>query len=110
MKKTAVFPALIFVVGILLFLLKVTGMAAHIGLAVVGLALLIGYTVMTKKFWKIPALEILMRLCYAVALITGAVIMNASGLAVVAIVHKVCAALFVLLFVVLFALKPRANA
>lgn len=110
MKKTTVFPALIIVVGILLFLLKVTGLPAHIGLSVAGLVLLIAYTVMTKKLWTKPALEILMRLCYAVALISGAVIMNVQGLAVLAIVHKVCAALFVVLFIVIFAGKSRAKA
>ena len=48
-----------------------------------------------------------MRLCYAIALISGVVMMNVHGVAVFAIVHKACAALFVILFVVLFALKAR---
>jgi O-antigen/teichoic acid export membrane protein len=107
MKKNTVFSALILIIGVLLFLLRATGMTAHIALSVVGLALLVVYTVMTKKEWKTPALEILMRLCYAIALISGVVMMNVHGVAVFAIVHKACAALFVILFVVLFALKAR---
>ena len=107
MKKNVIFPALILLIGVLLFLLRATGMTAHIALSVVGLALLVVYTVMTKKEWKIPALEILMRLCYAIALISGVVIMNVHGVAILAIVHKACAALFVVLFVVLFAQKAR---
>ena len=63
MKKNVIFPALILLVGVLLFLLRATGMTAHIALSVVGLVLLVAYTVMTKKEWNIPALEILMRLC-----------------------------------------------
>ena len=107
MKKNTVFSAMILFIGLLLFLLRATGMTAHIALSVVGLALLVVYTVMTKKEWKTPALEILMRLCYAIALISGVVMMNVHGVAVFAIVHKACAALFVILFVVLFALKAR---
>ena len=110
MKKNIVFPALIIVVGILLFLLRATGLTAHIVLSVVGLALLVVYTVKTKKEWKIPALEILMRAFYAIALISGAVIMNVSGLAALAVVHKICAALFVVLFVALFVLKAKGKA
>ena len=110
MKKTTLLSVLIPVVAVLLFLLKATGLTVHIVLSVVGLALLVAYTVATKKEWKKPALEILMRLFYAIALITGVVIMNVSGLAIVAIAHKVCAALFAVLYVLLFALKAKSNA
>ena len=84
-------------------------MTAHIILSVVGLALLVVYAVLTKKEWKKPALEILMRVFYAIALITGVVIMNVQGLAVLAIVHKACAAVFVVMLIVLFATKARAK-
>ena len=110
MKKNVLFSVLILAVSVVLFLLKATGLTAHIALSVVGLALLVAYTVMTKKEWKTPALEILMRLCYAIALISGVVIMNVTGLTALAIAHKVCAALFVILFIVLFVLKSRAKA
>ena len=110
MKKDTVFSALLLVVGVLLFLLKATGMTAHIILSVIGLVLLVVYAVMTKKDWKKPALEILMRVLYAIALITGVVVMNVAGVAFLAVVHKVCAALFVVLLVVLYVLKSRRNA
>ena len=60
---------------------------------------------LTVKEWKIPALEILMRACYGIALISGIVIMNVRGIAALAIVHKASAAVFVVLLVVLFAHK-----
>ena len=109
MKKNVVFSVLILIVGVLLFLLRYTGMAAHIVLSVVGLVLLVAYTVTTKKEWKKPALEILMRVFYAVALISGVVIMNVHGVAALAAVHKICAVLFVILLVVLFVLKARSK-
>ena len=102
MKKDLIFAPIMLVIGILLFLLRATGMTAHIAISAVGVLVLIVYAVLTKKDWKIPVLEILMRVFYGIALITGIVIMNVSGIAALAIVHKLCAALFVLLVVVLF--------
>ena len=104
------FSALLLIVGVLLFLLNATGMTAHIVLGVVGLVLLVAYTVQTKKTWKKPALEIAMRVLYAVALVSGVIIMNVKGVMLLAVVHKICAALFVVLDVVLFALKARSKA
>ena len=105
MKKDMIFAPIMLLVGILLALLKVTGMTAHIAISVVGVLVLIAYAVATKKEWKIPALEILMRVFYGIALITGIVIMNVHGIAALAIVHKASAALFVVLLVVLFVHK-----
>ena len=102
MKKDLIFAPILVLLGAALCLLKFTGITAHIAISVVGILVLAVYTVLTKKEWKIPALEILMRACYGIALITGIVIMNVSGIAALAIVHKLCAALFVLLVVVLF--------
>ena len=110
MKKNVLFSVLLLIVGVLLFLLDATGLTAHIVLSVVGLALLVVYTVLTKKEWKVPALEIIMRVCYAVALITGVIVMNVHGVAVLAVLHKVFAAIFVVGLVVLFVLKARAKA
>lgn len=104
-----IFPPALLLIGIALFLLRATGMTAHIAISVVGILVLAAYTVATKKEWKIPALEILMRVCYGIALITGIVIMNVHGIAALAIVHKAGAALFVVLLVVLFVLKLRAK-
>ena len=110
MKKDLIFTPALLLIGIALFLLKATGLTAHIAISVVGVLVLAAYTVATKKEWKIPALEILMRLCYGIALITGIVIMNVHGIAAIAIAHKAGAALFVLLLVVLFVLKRAKKA
>ena len=100
MKKKLLFLIPMLLVVVALFLLRATGMTAHIAVSVVGLVLLIAYTVATKKEWKIPALEILQRVCYAIALITGAVLMNVHGVAAISIIHKIGAVLFVILLVV----------
>ena len=105
MKKDLIFAPILLVIGILLFLLKTTGMTAHIAISVVGVLVLGVYTSMTRKQWKIPALEILMRAFYGIALATGIVLMNVEGVAALAIAHKVCAALFVVLLVVLLVTK-----
>ena len=109
MKKDLVFTPAMLLIGILLFLLRTTGMTAHIAISVIGVLVLIAYTVLTKKGWKFPALEVLMRVFYGIALITGIVIMNVHGIAALAIIHKAGAALFVILLAVLFVLKLRAK-
>jgi VIT1/CCC1 family predicted Fe2+/Mn2+ transporter len=86
-------------VVVALFLLRATGMTAHITVSVVGLVLLIAYTLTTKKDWKNPALEILQRVCYGIALITGVVLMNVHGIAAISIIHKISAVLFVILLI-----------
>ena len=99
MKKNVLFLIPMVVVAILLFMLRATGMTAHIIVSVVGLVLLVTYALATKKTWKCPALEVLQRVCYAIALITGVVLMNVHGIAVIAIIHKVGAALFAVLLI-----------
>ena len=96
-------------IGVLLFLLRATGMTAHIVISVIGVLALIAYTVLTKKEWKIPALEILMRVFYGVALITGIVIMNVHGIVALAVIHKVSAVLFMALIIVLLIHKAAMN-
>ena len=109
MKKDLVFAPAMLVIGILLFLLKATGMTAHIIISVIGVLALVAYTVLTKKDWKIPALEIIMRAFYGIALITGIVVMNVHGIAALALVHKVSAVLFLALLVVLLVSKVASN-
>lgn len=109
MKKDLIFAPILLLAGVLLFLLDMTGMPAHIAVSVFGIVVLAVYTAVTKKEWKIPALEILMRAFYGIALITGVVMMNVKGIAAVAIAHKASAALFVVLLVVLFVIKAVAN-
>ena len=104
MKKDLIFAPILVIVGAALFLLRYTGMTAHVIVSVVGVAALIAYAVLTRKTgkdWKLPPAEILMRVFYGIALITGIVMMRLHGVAALAIAHKVCAALFALLLVVL---------
>ena len=100
MKKKVLFLIPMIIVAVLLFMLRATGIKVHIALSVVGLVLLILYTFATKKEWRNPALEILQRVCYAIALITGVVLMNVHGVSAVAIGHKISAVLFVVLLIV----------
>ena len=109
MKKDLIFTPAMLMIGILLFLLKATGIAAHIAISVIGILVLIAYTVLTKKDWKIPALEIVMRAFYGIALITGIVIMKVQGVIALAVVHKVAAVLFLALLVVLLVSKAASN-
>ena len=109
MKKDLIFAPAMMVIGIMLFLLRATGMTAHIVISVIGILVLAAYTVFTKKEWKIPVLEIIMRAFYGIALITGIVIMNVHGIVALAIIHKVSAVLFLALVVVLLASKAFSN-
>ena len=109
MKKDFIFAPIMLLIGVLLFLLRATGMTAHIVISVIGVLALIAYTVLTKKEWKIPALEILMRAFYGVALITGIVIMNVHGIVALALIHKVSAVLFLAMLVVLLVSKVASN-
>ena len=105
MKKDLIFAPVLLLIGALLFLLKYTGMTAHIVVSVLGVAALVAYALLTKKEWKLPALEIVMRAFYGIALITGIVLKAAGAIAAVAIAHKLFAALFVVLLVVLLFLR-----
>ena len=109
MNKNRIFLISMVAVSILLFLLRFTGMTAHIAISVVGIFVLVVYTAATKKEWKIPALEIIMRAFYGIALITGIVVMNVEGIVALEIIHKVCGGLFVASLVVLFIIKLISN-
>ena len=108
MKKDFIFAPILLVVGILLCLLKATGMTVHIIVSVVGVVALVLYTIATKKEWKIVPLEIGMRVSYGIALISGVVIKISYVLAL-AIIHKIFALLFVVALVVLFVYKLIKN-
>ena len=105
MKKDFIFAPIMLLVGALLFLYDLVGEPAHIAVSVLGVLVLAVYTSVTKKEWKIPALEIVMRAFYGIALISGIVIMNIDGIVALAIAHKVFAVLFVVALVVLFVHK-----
>ena len=109
MKKDFIFAPILLAIGAALFLLKLTGLTAHIVVSVVGVFVLAAYAVLTKKEWKLPALEIIMRAFYGIALITGIVIMNVHGIDVVNIIHKISAVLFLALLIVLLAHKAFSK-
>ena len=109
MKKDLIFAPILALIGVMLCLLKVTGMPAHIAISVVGIVVLVVYTILTKKEWKIPALEIIMRVFYGIALITGIVVMNVDSIMALSIIHKVSAALFLVGIVALFVTKLVAK-
>ena len=109
MKKDLFFSLPLILIAVLLFLLRMTGMTAHIIVSVIGLALLIVYTIVMKKAWKLPAFEIVMRVFYGIALVSGIILMNVHSIVALSIVHKVCAALFVVLLVVLLIHKAKSR-
>ena len=109
MKKDLIFAPIMLLVGVALFLLRFTGISAHIAISIVGILVLAAYTVATKKEWKIPALEIIMRAFYGIALITGIVIMNVHGIVALAIIHKVSAVLFTALVIALLSYKLASK-
>ena len=104
MKKDLIFAPILLVVGVLLGLLKVTGMTAHIVISVVGIIALVAYTVLTKKSWKIPALEIGMRASYGIALISG-IVLKIKYIAIMGMFHKIFAIVFIVALVVVFVHK-----
>ena len=109
MKKDLIFAPILFAVGVFLFLLRFTGLTAHIVISVLGLLALVAYAVLTKKEWKKPALEIIMRAFYGIALITGIIVMNVQGVAAIGIVHKASAVLFLAMLIVLLVSKAAVE-
>ena len=109
MKKELLFAPIMLAVAILLFLFRATGLPVHIAVSVAGMFVLAMYTAATKKGWKIPALEIIMRACYGIALITGPIVMKINDILALQIAHRASAALFVVLLVVLFVHKLIVN-
>ena len=109
MKKDLIFCPILLLVGVVLSFLRFTGMSVHIAISVVGVIALAVYTVLTGKKWKCPALEIIMRAFYGIALITGVVIMNVHGIVAISIVHKISAVLFMAMVIVLLTHKAATN-
>ena len=70
-EKRHDFVPVMLVIGILLFLVRATGMTSYIAISVVGILALVAYTAATKKAWKVPTLEIIMRAFYGISLITA---------------------------------------
>ena len=99
MKKNLLFLIPMVIAAVLLFLLDATGMIVHIAVSVIGIAILVAYALATKNTWKCSALEIIHRVCYAIALITGVVLMNVHGIGIINIIHKASAVLFAVLLI-----------
>ena len=102
MNKNRFFLISMVIVSVLLAILRVTGLPAHIIVSVVGLAIMIPITITTRKGWKIPPLEVIMRVMYLIAIVTGGVLMKVHGVAALGIVHKIAAAVFMILLLVLY--------
>ena len=109
MKKDLIFAPIMLLIGAALCMLRWTGMPVHIAISVVGVLVLIVYSILTKKEWKFPALEIVMRACYGIALITGVVLMKVSSVAPLGVAHRVFCVLFLALLIVLLASKAFAQ-
>ena len=107
MTKNRTFLLSMAVVSVLLFMLRMTGLTAHIIVSVAGLAIMIPLTLAIRKEWKIPALEVIMRVMYFVAIVTGGILMKVHGVAALGMVHKISAALFAVLLLVLYI--PKWN-
>ena len=99
MKKDLSFIVPLALVAVLLFMLGITGIVAHIAVAVAGILVLVAYAMATKKEWKSPALEIVMRVFYAIAFVSGVVLMKVHGVVDLSLVHKISAVLFAVLFI-----------
>ena len=105
MKKDLIFAPILMLIAAALFLFRLTGEPAHIAISVVGVIVLAVYTVLTRKEWKIPALEIVTRAFYGIALISGVVVMNLREVLAVGIVHKASAVLFFAAIIALLVTK-----
>ena len=99
--KNKIFLVVMLVISALLFLLRMTGMTVHIVLSLIGVAALVADVVFSRKDWKSPALAIILRVLYAVALFSG-VVLKVIYLPLVSIAHKVSAAAFAVLLLVMY--------
>ena len=109
MKKNLFFSIALLVIALLLCLLSKTGIFIHIVISILGLITLVVFTVLTKKEWKIKSLEIAMRACYGIALISGVLAMKIHDVIAIAIIHKISAVLFIVLIIGLFIHKLLIN-
>ena len=73
MKKDLIFAPVMLVLGVLLFLLRMTGMTVHIAISIGGVVTRVASAIAAVKERKLPALAVPMRVCYGIALFTGIV-------------------------------------
>ena len=110
MKKLNIISFIAIILSFIgLALLRVTGMTGHIVISIIALIIMIICVALGKKSWKNPALEIVYRVFYLIALITGIVMVAASISGAVSIVHKIAAVIFVILYIVNFVLSKKEK-
>ena len=100
--KQKLFYFAMLLISVLLFLLRLTGIGVHIALSVVGVLLLVVYAIKCRKEWHLPAAEIALRILFAVAFISGIVLMTPAYSSALSIVHKISAAASTVLLLVLY--------
>ncbi len=107
MKKIKVAKSIIFILLAIATaaacLLMYTTMKVHIIAAAAATLLLIVFTVLDAKSWKMVTTDILSRLCFLTALVTG-VLMNQDIMNTVrvAVIHRTTALLFAALILICF--------
>ena len=106
MKMNRFFLFSMIAVSLLLLVLG-ADMTAHIAVAVLGLAIMIFFTLKMKNEWTNPPLEGLMRLVYLSNMISGAAQMRVPEVPTLDMLHKACAALFLFLLLVLYIPKCK---
>jgi hypothetical protein len=106
MKKDLLFFVSSAIICILLFMLRVTGVGAHVFISIAGVIVMGALTVLTLKECRLSVFDVLMRLAYGVAMITGIVLMVDVN---VEAVHKVSAVVFAVLLVVSFVHKAAGK-
>ena len=107
MNKNRFFLISMIVVSLLLVLLGMTDMTAHIVVSVLGLAIMIFFTLKTKREWTNTSMESLMRIVYLSNMVSGAAMMRVPGISTLEMLHKACAALFLFLLLVLYIPKCK---
>ena len=106
MLKTILYTISMIIISVLLFSLKITGMKMHIVLGLLALIITIVYTLLIRKSLKefskkSIVKEILMRVCLAIALISGFLLKPFGTVLVISIVHKIAAIVFTMLLLVI---------
>ena len=106
MKMNRFFLFSMIAVSLLLFVLT-SDMTAHIVVSVLGLVIMILFTLKTKGEWTNTSLESLMRIVYLSNMISGAARMQVPGVSTLDMLHKACAVLFLFLLLVLYIPKCK---
>lgn len=100
--KNKLFLPLMLLVSIALFLFRLTGLPAHVAVSVIGAVIMIAFAVMMRGESKKPVLDIIVRVLFALAFVSGVLVMRIHGVLALAIAHKVFAALFVVMLLVVY--------